>query len=63
MMNVLYRCPHCPDIQQGVGLSIERWKEILNSGEPVTVMGLQCHHVWELPDDVVEAIRQRIAAA
>ena len=62
-MNILYRCPQGQSIQQGVGLSIERWKESLNNGEPVTVMGLQCGHVWSLPEDVVNSIRQKIADA
>ena len=60
-MDILYRCPQCPRIQQGVGLSVERWKQILESGDPVTVMGLQCGHVWALPDADVERIRQGIA--
>ena len=60
-MNIFYRCPKCPEIQQGVGLSGERWEQILGSGDPVTVMGLQCGHVWALPDVAVENIRQQIA--
>jgi hypothetical protein len=62
-MNILYRCPQCPNIQQGVGLSIEGWKESLNNGEPVTVMGLQCGHVWSLSEEMVNTIRQKIADA
>jgi hypothetical protein len=39
-VNVLYRCPQCPDILQGTGISNEKWKELLDSGLPITVKGL-----------------------
>jgi hypothetical protein len=61
-MNILYRCPQCPHIQQGVGLSVERWKQILGSGDPVTVMGLQCGHVWTLSDADVESLRKQLVS-
>jgi hypothetical protein len=61
-MNVLYRCPQCPDILQGTGISNEKWKELLDSGLPITVKGLQCGHVWKLSDIETESIRKQLAS-
>ena len=61
-MNLIIRCPQCPNIQQGTSVPIDRLKELLNSGEPVTVIGLQCGHTWALSDAEVESIRKLLAA-
>jgi hypothetical protein len=34
----------------------ERLKELLDSGEPFTVMGSQCGHVWPLSDAEVDGL-------
>jgi hypothetical protein len=56
-VELYYRCPRCPDIQQGVTLSDEKLKVLLDSGKQFTVMGLQCGHVWALPEEDIASLR------
>jgi len=57
LVELNYRCPQCPDIQQGVTLSEEKLKELLESDRDFTVKGLKCGHVWRLPEEDVESLR------
>jgi hypothetical protein len=50
MPALVIMCPQCPGIPQGTSVPIERLKELLDSGEPITVIGSQCGHTWKLSD-------------
>jgi hypothetical protein len=41
---------------------LEKLKQLLGSGEKVTVMGSMCGHVWALTDEEVKSLREHVAA-
>lgn len=61
MVALVIRCPQCPDIRQGTGVSRERLKQMIETGEEITVMGSQCGHTWPLSDQEKQNIRKALA--
>jgi hypothetical protein len=51
------RCPLSPDIVQGTTLPIDRLKQMLESGEDITVIGSICGHTWKLSDLELKNLR------
>ena len=62
MTNLVIRCPECPNILQGTSVPREKLKQMLESGEEITVMGSVCGHVWKLSEEESENLRKAIAA-
>jgi uncharacterized Zn finger protein len=61
MVALVIHCPQCPDLQQGTGVSRERLKHMIETGEEITVMGSQCGHVWPISDQEKQNIRKALA--
>lgn len=59
---LVIRCPQCPDVQQGTSVPIERLKQMLESGEDISVIGSACGHVWKLSAVEVQNLRNAVAA-
>lgn len=62
MPALIVRCPECPHIQQGTSVPIEQLRQMLNSGEDITVMGSICGHTWKLSDAEIKSLRNADAA-
>jgi hypothetical protein len=60
-LSFLFRRPQCPTIKQGISAPIEHLKQMLESGEEITVIGVQCKHVFKLSDQEVEELRKAVA--
>ena len=62
MVALILRCPQCPEVQQATSVPSERLKQMLETGEEITVMGSRCGHTWALSDQERESIRKAMAA-
>jgi hypothetical protein len=62
MPALILRCPQCPDIKQGTSVPLDKLKQLLDSGEKITVMGSKCGHGWALSDEEVKKLRDYLAA-
>ena len=62
MVALVTRCPQCPELKQGTSVPRERLKQMLETGEEITVMGSQCGHVWPISDQEKDSIRKALAA-
>ena len=62
MPALVIRCPQCPNVLQGTTVSVDRLKEMLKSGEDITVIGSVCGHTWKLSEVEVQNVRAAIEA-
>ena len=61
MPALIIRCPHCPDYKQSTSVPMEKLKQLLASGEAITVMCNKCGHVFPLTDEEVKNTRAAVA--
>jgi len=61
MVALVIRCPQCPGLDQGTSVPRERLKEMLATGEDITVIGSKCGHTWPLSEQEKGSIHKALA--
>jgi hypothetical protein len=60
MVNLIVRCPQCPDIKQSTAVPRERLKQMIEAGKKITAFGSICGHRWALSDEEKQSIREAL---
>jgi hypothetical protein len=60
MVNLIVRCPQCPDLRQATSVPRERLKQMIEADDKITAFGSICGHRWAFTDEEKQSIREAL---